>query len=57
VLRNQVLVVRVLAHVAQGATARLEEVRSSRVLPHASKHRGNASLLPNDFLEQRVVER
>jgi len=57
VLRNQSLVVRVLAHVAQGPAAGLEKVGGPWVLPHAPKHRGNAALLANDFLQQRVVKR
>lgn len=51
VLRNQTLVVRVLAHVAQGPAARLEKVGGPRVLTHAPKHRGNAPLLANDLLQ------
>lgn len=57
VARYQGLVLGVLAHVAEGTARALQEVGRGRVHLHAAKDDGDPAVLPDDFLEQRVVER
>lgn len=53
---DEVLVVRVLAHVAQGTASTLDQLGAGEVGRHAFQDEGNASLSPHNLLYKAVVE-
>ena len=55
--RDEVLVVRVLAHIAQGAARALDEVGAGEMGRHALENKRDAPLSPDDLLDEAVVER
>lgn len=57
VRRDEVLVVRVLAHVAQGAARTLDKVGAGEMRRHALEDKRDAPLSPDDLLDEAVVER
>lgn len=55
--RDEILVVRVLAHIAQGAARALDEVGAGEMRRHALEDERDAPLPPDNLLDETVVER